>query len=77
MHYLFVRIVKARALAPRDPITGALADPYVNIRLGSEFVKTRTPRKSGYPDWNQIFAFGKNKLQSAPTLEISVWDEDT
>lgn len=77
MHYLFVRIVKARTLAPRDPITGAPPDPYVNIRLGSEVVKTRTSQKSGYPDWNQIFAFGKNNLQSARTLEISVWDEDT
>lgn len=77
MQYLFVRIVKARGLAPRDPITGAPADPYVNIRVGSELVKTRTSQKSGYPDWNQIFAFGKNKLQSAPTLEISVWDDDT
>eukprot|EP01018_Ginkgo_biloba_P028928 Gb_22114 [translate_table: standard] len=77
MQYLFVRIVKARALPPRDSTTGSPADPFVKIRVGGESVRTRTSPKTGYPEWDKVFAFGQDKLQSAPTLEISVWDGDT
>eukprot|EP01018_Ginkgo_biloba_P008478 Gb_38760 [translate_table: standard] len=76
MPYLFVRIVKARALPSRDS-SGNAADPFVKIQVGGELLRTRTTQKTAYPEWNQIFAFGKDKLQSAPTLEISVWVDDT
>lgn len=75
MPYLFVRIVKARALPSRDS-TGNPGDPFVKIRVGGEIVRTRNFQSTAFPEWDQIFAFGKDTLQSAPTLEISVWDSD-
>lgn len=75
MPYLFVRIVKARALPSRQT-TGNPGDPFVNIRVGGEIVRTRKFQNTANPEWNQIFAFGKDTLQSAPTLEISVWDAE-
>ncbi|XP_010275005.1 PREDICTED: protein QUIRKY [Nelumbo nucifera] len=73
MQYLFVRIVKARALAPNE-------SPHVKIRTGSHFVRSKPAthkpgEASGNPEWHQVFALGHNRPDSGnATLEISVWD---
>ncbi|KAJ7297998.1 hypothetical protein O6H91_Y022900 [Diphasiastrum complanatum] len=74
MKYLFVRVVKARALAAKN-VTGS-SDPYVKLKVGEgKAAQTRTIPRSLNPEWNQVFAFSKEKVQG-PTLEITVWDED-
>ncbi|OIT33423.1 PREDICTED: protein QUIRKY [Nicotiana attenuata] len=73
MQYLFVRIVKARGLAPSE-------SPFVKIRTSSHFVRSkpgiiRPGEPLSYPEWQQVFALGYNKQETAnSTLEISVWD---
>ncbi|KAJ4960474.1 hypothetical protein NE237_020384 [Protea cynaroides] len=72
VHYLFIRIVKARDLS-------ANGSPYVKIRYGSYSVKSkpaihRPGEPSGNPEWHQVFRIGYNRLDAAnSTLEISVW----
>ncbi|KAG4137403.1 hypothetical protein ERO13_D07G069600v2 [Gossypium hirsutum] len=76
MHYLFVKIVKARRLAPNEA-------PYVKIRTSNDYVKTkptiyRPGEPTESPEWGKVFYFGYNKQESAnATLEISVWDSPT
>ncbi|KAH7353038.1 hypothetical protein KP509_19G076300 [Ceratopteris richardii] len=74
MEYLYVKVVKARNLLAKD-ITGS-SDPYVLVKVGNVSAKTRVIDKSLNPDWNQVFAFGKDKFQ-APLLELIVKDKDT
>ncbi|PWA55895.1 Alpha crystallin/Hsp20 domain-containing protein [Artemisia annua] len=71
MQYLFVRIVKARGLAPNE-------SPYV--RIGNSVRSKPGVPKPGEPpsnpEWHQVFALAYNKPDSAndSTLEISIWD---
>ncbi|XP_010538088.1 PREDICTED: protein QUIRKY isoform X4 [Tarenaya hassleriana] len=75
MQYLFVKIEKARGLAPSD---GA----YVKVRTSNHFKRTkpaiyRPGEPTDSPEWKQVFALGHNRADSAvsgETLEISVWD---
>ncbi|KAI3429951.1 uncharacterized protein J3R85_008444, partial [Psidium guajava] len=73
MQYLFIRIVKARGLAPND-------SPYVKVRTSTHYVRSkpaihRPGEPTDSPEWHQVFALGHNKPESASsTLEISVWD---
>ncbi|KAK0587223.1 hypothetical protein LWI29_019413 [Acer saccharum] len=73
MLYLFTKIVKARYLAPN-------MNPYVKIRTSNHFkiskpAMYRPGEPTDSPEWNQVFALGHNKNDSADaTLEISVWD---
>ncbi|KAL1373321.1 protein QUIRKY [Arachis hypogaea] len=73
MQYLYVRIVKARGLAPSE-------GPYVKVRTSSHYVKSKPasyrPNESNdSPEWNQVFALSCNKTDAnTATLEISVWD---
>lgn len=73
MMYLFVKIGKARALAPNEC-------PYVKIRTSTHCIKSkpascRPCEPTDSPEWNQTFALYHNKNESAnATLEISVWD---
>ena len=73
MHYLFVRVVKARDLPTMD-VTGSL-DPFVEVKVGNykgitkHFAKTRTP------EWNEVFAFAGDRIQSS-FLEVVVKDKD-
>ncbi|KAF8087164.1 hypothetical protein N665_0596s0015 [Sinapis alba] len=73
MRFLFVRVVKARDLPDRD-LTGSL-DPYVEIKIGNFKGVTRHLDKNSDPEWNQVFAFAKENLQSN-VLEIVVKDKD-
>ncbi|KAJ7564087.1 hypothetical protein O6H91_02G001200 [Diphasiastrum complanatum] len=72
MQYLFVRVVKAKHLAAKD--ADGSCEPYVRIAMGSQTARTRPEQRSLNPEWNQVFAFGKETI-GGPVLEISVWDE--
>lgn len=73
MTYLFIRIVKARGLAPSEA-------PSVKIRTSNHFVRSkpasmRPGDPPDSPEWSQVFALAYNKESSnASTLEISTWD---
>ncbi|XP_044477190.1 protein QUIRKY-like isoform X2 [Mangifera indica] len=75
MMYLFVKIVKARGLAPN-------VGPYVKIRTSNHLRKSKPAmhrpcgcEPTDAPEWNQVFALVYNKNDSANALlEISVWD---
>ncbi|KAI6673569.1 hypothetical protein NL676_001475 [Syzygium grande] len=70
MHYLFVRVVKARHL----PTNGS---PVVKIVVSGAHVKSKPARKSAstaFYEWDQTFAFGRDGPESSSILEVSVWD---
>ncbi|KAI5671522.1 hypothetical protein M9H77_11886 [Catharanthus roseus] len=73
MYYLYVRVVKARDLPP-NPVTGS-CDPYVEVKLGNYKGKTQRFEKKTNPEWNQVFAFSKEKIQSS-VLEVFVRDRE-
>lgn len=73
MQYLFVRVVKARDLPSKD-VSGSL-DPYVEVRVGNYKGVTKHFEKNQAPEWNSVFAFSKDRLQSS-TLEVVVMDKD-
>ncbi|KAK2994055.1 hypothetical protein RJ640_010684 [Escallonia rubra] len=73
MYYLYVRVVKARDL-PTNPVTGS-CDPYVEVKLGNYKGKTQHFEKKTNPEWNQVFAFSKEKIQSS-VLEVFVRERE-
>ncbi|VYS69658.1 unnamed protein product [Arabidopsis thaliana] len=75
MFYLYVRVVKAKELPPGS-ITGG-CDPYVEVKLGNYKGRTKIfDRKTTLPEWNQVFAFTKERIQSS-VLEVFVKDKET
>ncbi|KAG6537799.1 protein QUIRKY-like [Zingiber officinale] len=70
MHYLFVRVVKARGLRPSE------SPPLVRIRAGPHARRCLPGRDSGGGsgnlEWNQVLALSHSRPESR--LEISVWD---
>ncbi|KMT14434.1 hypothetical protein BVRB_4g072120 [Beta vulgaris subsp. vulgaris] len=73
MQYLYVRVVKAKELPGKD-VTGS-CDPYVEVKLGNYKGTTRHFEKNTKPEWNQVFAFSKERIQ-ASIVEIFVKDKD-
>ncbi|MCD9644683.1 FT-interacting protein 3 [Datura stramonium] len=73
MHFLFVRVVKARELPAMD-ITGSV-DPYVEVRIGNYKGITKHIEKNQNPMWNVVFAFSRERMQ-ASVLEVVVKDKD-
>ncbi|XP_044489465.1 FT-interacting protein 1-like [Mangifera indica] len=73
MFYLYVRVVKAKDL-PLSSITGS-CDPYVEVKLGNYKGRTRHFEKKMNPEWNQVFAFSKDRIQ-ASMLEVFVKDKE-
>ncbi|KAL0308254.1 UNVERIFIED_CONTAM: protein QUIRKY [Sesamum radiatum] len=67
MHYLFVRVVKARSL----PTAGS---PVVKIAVSGCHVISKPARKTIFFEWDQTFAFNRDSPDSSPILEVSVWD---
>jgi len=73
MYYLYVRIVKARGLAPNY-------SPYLKIRTSTTSIKSnpwthRPGEPTDSPEWRQVFALGQSRPDAAgETLEISVRD---
>ncbi|XP_024983600.1 protein QUIRKY [Cynara cardunculus var. scolymus] len=67
MHYLFVRVVKARSLpTPGNPVT--------KIVVSGCQVISKPARKTMYFEWDQTFAFRRDSHDSTAILEVSVWD---
>ncbi|KAG6581595.1 FT-interacting protein 1, partial [Cucurbita argyrosperma subsp. sororia] len=73
MFYLYVRVTKARDLPPSS-ITGG-CDPYVEVKLGNYKGRTRHFDKKQNPEWNQVFAFSKERIQSS-AVEVFVKDKE-
>lgn len=67
MHYVFVRVVKARSL----PTNGR---PVAKIAIGGTSTTSKPARKTNIFDWDQTFAFGRDSPDSSSILEVSVWD---
>ncbi|PIN04702.1 hypothetical protein CDL12_22761 [Handroanthus impetiginosus] len=67
MHYLFVRVVKARSL----PTAGS---PVVKIVASGCHVISKPARRTTFFDWDQTFAFNRDSPDSSAILEVSVWD---
>ncbi|KAK2662060.1 hypothetical protein Ddye_000634 [Dipteronia dyeriana] len=73
MFYLYVRVEKARDL-PTNPVTGNI-DAYVEVKVGNYKGKTKHFEKKTYPEWKQVFAFSKDKIQSS-VVEVFVRDRE-
>lgn len=73
MYYLYVRVVKARDLPPNS-ITGS-CDPYIEVKLGNYKGTSKHFEKKHNPEWNQVFAFSKDKIQSS-LVEVLVKDKE-
>uniref|UniRef100_J3LYU2 C2 domain-containing protein n=1 Tax=Oryza brachyantha TaxID=4533 RepID=J3LYU2_ORYBR len=73
MHYLYVRVVKAHGL-PASAVAGG-CNPYVEVQLGNYRGTTRHYERNGAPEWNQVFAFSRERVQ-ATVLEVFVRDKD-
>lgn len=73
MHFLYVRVVKARDLPAMD-LTGSI-DPFVEVRIGNYKGITKHFEKRQNPEWNQVFAFSKDRMQ-ASVLEVVIKDKD-
>ncbi|GLT60665.1 hypothetical protein SLA2020_334220 [Shorea laevis] len=73
MQYLFVRVVKARDLPSKD-VTGSL-DPFVEVKVGNYKGLTKHYEKKQNPEWNEVFAFARDTVQSS-VLEVVVKDKD-
>ncbi|KAB2017439.1 hypothetical protein ES319_D08G163900v1 [Gossypium barbadense] len=72
MRFLFIRVVKARDLPSKDA-TGSL-DPYVEVKVGNYKGITKHYEKKQNPEWNQVFAFSRETVQSS-VLEVVVKDK--
>ncbi|KAK1421596.1 hypothetical protein QVD17_24063 [Tagetes erecta] len=73
MQYLYVRVVKAKDLPPKD-VTGS-CDPYVEVKLGNYKGITQHFQKRQNPEWDHVFAFSHDRIQ-ASFVEIVVKDKD-
>lgn len=73
MYFLYVRVVKARELPSMD-VTGSL-DPFVEVRIGNYRGITKHFDKNQSPEWHQVFAFSKERMQ-ASVLEVVIKDKD-
>ncbi|WCJ18927.1 C2 calcium/lipid-binding plant phosphoribosyltransferase family protein [Euphorbia peplus] len=71
--YLYVRVVKARDLPSKD-MMGSL-DPFVEVRVGNYIGFTKYIENQRNPEWNQLFAFARERMQSS-VLEVVVKDKD-
>ncbi|XP_057458930.1 FT-interacting protein 1-like [Lotus japonicus] len=74
MFYLYVRVVKAKGLPP-GTLTSS-CDPYVEVKLGNYKGRTKHIEKKLNPEWNQVYAFSKDQIQSS-VLEVIVKDKET
>lgn len=73
MQHLYVRVVRAKGLPAMD-ITGS-CNPYVEVRLGNYKGTTKHFEKNPNPEWNQVFAFSKDRVQSS-FVEVVVKDKE-
>ncbi|XP_058767148.1 FT-interacting protein 4-like [Vicia villosa] len=73
MQFLFARVVRAKDL----PETGKsdTCNPFVEVKLGSFVGTTKVFEKNSNPEWNQVFAFSKERIQEQ-VLQIVVKEKD-
>ncbi|CAL5201775.1 unnamed protein product [Lathyrus oleraceus] len=73
MQFLFARVVRAKDL----PETGKsdTCNPFVEVKLGSFVGTTKVFEKNPNPEWNQVFAFSKERIQEQ-VLQIVVKEKD-
>ncbi|GFY92533.1 C2 calcium/lipid-binding plant phosphoribosyltransferase family protein [Actinidia rufa] len=69
----YQRAASARDLPTMD-VSGSL-DPYVEVKVGNYKGITRHFEKQKNPEWNAVFAFSKERMQSS-VLEVVVKDKD-
>ncbi|GAB4849244.1 FT-interacting protein 3 [Ancistrocladus abbreviatus] len=67
MHYLYIRVVKAKELFSENSNDSY----YVELRLGNYKGTTNSIEKKPNPEWNQVFAFSKERIHSS-FVEISI-----
>ncbi|XP_062113899.1 multiple C2 domain and transmembrane region protein 14 [Humulus lupulus] len=65
MPFLYVRVVKAKPSSSTSSV-------YAKLVIGTHSIKTKN--QSSDKDWDQVFAFDKDGLNST-SLEVSVWTE--
>uniref|UniRef100_A0A1J3JPY2 Protein unc-13-like protein C n=1 Tax=Noccaea caerulescens TaxID=107243 RepID=A0A1J3JPY2_NOCCA len=68
MPFLYIRVAKAK----RANNNGGSSPIYAKLVIGTNGVKTRSQTGK---DWDQVFAFEKESLNSS-SLEVSVWTEE-
>ncbi|XWS56983.1 hypothetical protein CRYUN_Cryun09bG0132600 [Craigia yunnanensis] len=68
MQFLFVRIVRARDLQLKT--VNGISDPFVEIRIGNYKATTKYFEKKPNLEWNQVFAFTRDRMQAA-AVEIT------
>ncbi|KAF2309194.1 hypothetical protein GH714_001140 [Hevea brasiliensis] len=71
--YVHVRIARAKIL-PVNNATGT-CDPFVELKIGNCKETTRFLGKTSNPEWNQVFAFTKDGLQTR-IADILVRDKE-
>ncbi|GJZ51933.1 FT-interacting protein 1-like protein [Tanacetum coccineum] len=62
MQYLYVRVVKGRELPCKDAMGSY--DSYAEVRLGNYTPRTRHFVNNSYPEWNQVYAFFKDRIRA-------------
>jgi hypothetical protein len=72
--FLYVRIVRANGL-PVNNMTGT-CDPFVELKIGNYKGITRCFEQTSNPEWNEVYAFTRDRLQGG-RLEILVRDKES
>ncbi|KAF5727967.1 extended synaptotagmin-1-like [Tripterygium wilfordii] len=72
MHFLYVRIAKAQNLMLTNTMT---CNPFVEVKIGNYKARTGQCKNAYSPEWNQVFAFEKGRIQ-ATSVEIVVRDKE-
>jgi hypothetical protein len=54
-------------------MTLLFVNQYVRLTVGAVKTETKIVKQNLNPEWNQVFAIGRDKIQGG-TLEFSVWD---
>ncbi|GKU87183.1 hypothetical protein SLEP1_g1627 [Rubroshorea leprosula] len=67
LHFLYIGIVRARGLPGN-------CDPFVQVQVGSYRGTTKHFEKKANPEWKQVFAFSKERIQAC-SLEVFVMDK--
>ncbi|KMT11703.1 hypothetical protein BVRB_5g106400 [Beta vulgaris subsp. vulgaris] len=62
MEFLYIRIVKAKELfEDNDDLA---YKPYVEVKVGNYMAITKVEEKMPCPEWNQVFAFSKERIHT-------------
>lgn len=75
MHFLYVRVVKAKELPAKEGSDDHFPHSFVEVRVGNFRELTRHFEKKPDPEWNQVFTVLKEQIQST-VVEIAVRDKD-